>query len=195
MGQTNRDDEFVSREEIERLVQSELGIPGKEEGQEEDQDRYTKKGKLRKSPKLGREISDFDLGQVALCGRFAVTNEEMASIFGVSTATVSRRMNDENSLFCKTYKKARAETLRGLRSAQIHVALKGNPTMLIWLGKQLLGQTDRQVLEHHGDQPETTMTTLDDFSDELRDMFAAEYIEKVRREREAAESEGMEGDL
>jgi hypothetical protein len=30
-----------------------------------------------------------------------------------------------------------------LRRWQIEAARKGNPTMLVWLGKQLLGQTDK----------------------------------------------------
>lgn len=32
----------------------------------------------------------------------------------------------------------------GLRLAQLRAANDGNPTMLIWLGKQVLGQTDEQ---------------------------------------------------
>lgn len=36
--------------------------------------------------------------------------------------------------------KARAKVK--LRRAQMEKALEGNPTMLIWLGKQLLGQSD-----------------------------------------------------
>ena len=35
-----------------------------------------------------------------------------------------------------------------LRKAQIDSACAGNPTMLIWLGKQMLNQTDSQEIEH-----------------------------------------------
>jgi hypothetical protein len=35
---------------------------------------------------------------------------------------------------------------------QLKKALEGNVTMLIWLGKQLLGQSDAQTLSHEGPQ-------------------------------------------
>lgn len=44
----------------------------------------------------------------------------------------------------------RGEELRNgsLRRKQYQLAMKGNATMLIWLGKQLLGQSDK--VEHSG---------------------------------------------
>jgi hypothetical protein len=33
---------------------------------------------------------------------------------------------------------------------QFKAAEAGNPTMLIWLGKQYLGQSDKQDLNHEG---------------------------------------------
>jgi hypothetical protein len=38
--------------------------------------------------------------------------------------------------------KGREDVKMSLRRAQLQLALNGNPTMLIWLGKQLLGQQD-----------------------------------------------------
>ena len=54
-------------------------------------------------------------------------------------------MIDENTLrynFSVFLTKSRSGLKRRLRAVQLDVALKGNPTMLIWLGKNLLGQTD-----------------------------------------------------
>jgi len=43
-------------------------------------------------------------------------------------------------------KRGRARLRKSLRRAQIKSALSGNSTMLVWLGKQYLGQSDR--LDH-----------------------------------------------
>jgi len=37
------------------------------------------------------------------------------------------------------------ETKNSLRRAQLKVALDGNVTMLIWLGKQMLGQSETKI--------------------------------------------------
>ena len=48
--------------------------------------------------------------------------------------------------------KGRESLKHSLRRAQIKVALGGNATMLIWLGKNLLGQSD-QPLDTSGNEP------------------------------------------
>lgn len=84
----------------------------------------------------------FDPKQVMVFGMYAATYETMAEFFGVSIDTIARRMKDEKSDFCMAYKKGRGQSLMKLREAQLQKALSGDSTMLIWLGKQLLGQTD-----------------------------------------------------
>ena len=52
---------------------------------------------------------------------------------------------DENTLrynFSDIIAKGREDLAQSIRTAQIKLALSGNATMLIWLGKNLLGQTD-----------------------------------------------------
>ena len=85
----------------------------------------------------------FDPNQVSIFGMYAATYETMAEFFGVSIDTIRRRMQDEGSDFCKAYKKGKGQALMKLREAQLQKALSGDSTMLIWLGKQLLGQTDK----------------------------------------------------
>jgi hypothetical protein len=41
--------------------------------------------------------------------------------------------------------KGREALKQSLRRAQLTVALNGNPTMLIWLGKQYLGQSENTL--------------------------------------------------
>ena len=44
------------------------------------------------------------------------------------------------------YKKHQGEGKASLRRAQWKAAQDGNPTMLVWLGKQMLGQRDKQEI-------------------------------------------------
>jgi hypothetical protein len=61
--------------------------------------------------------------------------EEMSDWFGVPSNTIKYNFSD-------IIAKGRSETKQALRRAQIALALKGNATMLIWLGKNMLGQSD-----------------------------------------------------
>ena len=65
------------------------------------------------------------------------TNIDIAEICHCSTSTLTRHF--EQHLI-----KGRAELRRSLRQTQIDKALGGNVVMLIWLGKQYLGQSDKQ---------------------------------------------------
>jgi len=63
------------------------------------------------------------------------TMEEMADWFQVNRETLKYNFSDYIA-------KGREELKRRLRTAQIKTALDGNATLLIWLGKQYLGQQD-----------------------------------------------------
>jgi hypothetical protein len=64
--------------------------------------------------------------------------EEMAHFFGIDRETLKYN-------FLPYIQRANAELYMRLRTRQIEVALDGNPTMLIWLGKNMLGQSDNPV--------------------------------------------------
>ena len=61
--------------------------------------------------------------------------EEMSDWFGVKPDTLKYNFADYIA-------KGRAELKRRLRAAQIKTAMGGNATLLIWLGKNILGQSD-----------------------------------------------------
>lgn len=92
----------------------------------------------------GRPAMDFDLGEVERLGMLGATAEEMAAWFGVSTRTVERRMGKKDGEFCRSYEKGFGRLKISLRRQQIESAKSGNVSMLIWLGKQLLDQTDKR---------------------------------------------------
>lgn len=97
----------------------------------------------------GRPRLHFDLRQVEELARIGCIEEDMAAVLGVSVDTLQRRKRDSEE-FCGAIKRGQAATRNSLRRLQLKKALEGNVTMLIWLGKQLLGQSDRQALEHTG---------------------------------------------
>lgn len=63
--------------------------------------------------------------------------EEIAAVMGCHKRTLERR-------FAAVIKNGRDKGRMSLKRAQYTLALKGNATMQIWLGKQLLGQRDQR---------------------------------------------------
>jgi hypothetical protein len=72
--------------------------------------------------------------------------DHLGRMFGVSGMTLSR-----TPIFHDLIEKARAEACVNLSAAQFHAAtVQYNPAMLIWLGKQYLGQVDTRRSELSG---------------------------------------------
>lgn len=69
-------------------------------------------------------------------------NRKICEALGYNDTTLKRN-------FGNILTKGRAVLKQRLRRKQIDVALKGNITMLIWLGKQYLGQAEK--VEESGD--------------------------------------------
>lgn len=92
----------------------------------------------------GRPKKQIDKAQFEkLCG-LQCTLEEFCCYFDCNTDTLES--------WCKrTYKKNFSEVFKlkkgsgkiSLRRKQFEVAMAGNPTMLIWLGRNMLNQTDK----------------------------------------------------
>ena len=68
---------------------------------------------------------------------------EMADMLGVKPDTLKRH-------FADSIAKGKAEAKHSLRRAQWKLALSGNATMQIWLGKNILGQTDSPLDDDAG---------------------------------------------
>ena len=87
--------------------------------------------------KRGRPKKEIDLKLVERLGKIMCTQEEIATILGVSHDTLSR-----NPDFCVVYKKALEDGKMSLRRTQFKLA-RTSASMAIFLGKQYLGQTDK----------------------------------------------------
>lgn len=71
------------------------------------------------------------------------TDEEIATFLGTTVDTLKNKQN--NDLFQTSKEKGQNTGRASLRRAQFKAAERGNPSMLIWLGKQYLGQKDEQI--------------------------------------------------
>jgi len=92
------------------------------------------------------------------------TGEEIASILDVDYEALNRRLIEQKKMGFKDYYKKKSATGKmSLRRKQIETALEGNVTMLIWMGKQHLEQTDVQStkIEHSGKIGLTDLTDLE----------------------------------
>ena len=94
----------------------------------------------KKKKSVGRPKKyNLDTKQVEQLAGYGCTDTEIASFFDISRTTLER--NYEHYLT-----KGREEGKIRLRQMQWASAKKGNVAMLIWLGKQLLGQSDKQEI-------------------------------------------------
>jgi len=72
------------------------------------------------------------------------TGEEIAAILGIDYDTLNRRLNEEgHGGFTDYFKRKSADGKKSLRRRQMDSALDGNVPMMIWMGKQVLGQSEK----------------------------------------------------
>lgn len=93
------------------------------------------------------------------------TQQEVCDWFEITDKTLSRWIREtygEDKLFSEVFRQKRGKGKISLRRAQYQNALNGNTAMQIWLGKQHLGQTDKQHI-----QQETVQINIDGDDSEL----------------------------
>ena len=87
----------------------------------------------------GRPKKEIDYELAGKLAAIQCTQEEIADILDISRQTL---LKDEQFLYIFRTKKETGKS--SLRRMQWKTAEAGNPTMQIWLGKQYLGQSDKQ---------------------------------------------------
>ena len=97
----------------------------------------------------GRPRKPINSTQVERLASYGLVTSEISAVFGCSADTVERRFADALS-------RGRARRNVSLRRMQLASARRGSTAMLIWLGKQYLGQRDDPPPEHKSD----TLTQL-----------------------------------
>ena len=116
-----------------------------------------KKGGRPQKSWSDKEIAQFKM----LCAQMN-TEEDICAVMGVSDKTLVKLINKhlyeditghklrgraQRVGFSDAFEKYSANGRMSLRREQFRVALAGDRTMLIWLGKQYLGQRDEAAVE------------------------------------------------
>lgn len=99
---------------------------------------------MEEKKKVGRPKIEINEDQLEKLASILCTMEEMASFFECSVDTLERN-------FADTIKKGKDKGRMSLRRLQFEKAQSGNTTMLIWLGKQMLGQKDKIETSENND--------------------------------------------
>jgi len=93
---------------------------------------------------MGRHKIKIDFGMVDNLCNIQCTTEEIASVLNVSVDTLERRCKEEKEVTFAVYSAQKRQGGKmSLRRKQMELALAGDKTMLIWLGKQYLEQSDK----------------------------------------------------
>ena len=119
--------------------------------------------------KGGRPLIEIDYTKLEKLCAIHCTGEECASILGVDYDTLNRHLkNDGHGGFTEYFKKHSAAGKMSLRRKQYEKAVtEGNVPMLIWLGKQMLGQKDRSEVDNT-----STDGTMSPTGKSLKDFYA-----------------------
>lgn len=121
--------------------------------------------------KRGRPRKIIDLEEVEELAAEGNTAEDIALALGIGRTSLYKR-KDARAAFDK----GRALLRVNLHHWQVQAAKSGNVTMLIWLGKQMLGQSDQPIDAGAEEKPRD-----DNLSASLREM--ADQIDKARSKK------------
>ena len=102
--------------------------------------------------KRGRKPIEIDYDKAEKLAAIMCTQSEIASVLGVSLSVL-----EHDPEFQRVHKKGMEQGKASLRRMQYSAAKDGNITMQIWLGKQYLGQRDKQDVEHSGEIDQTVI--------------------------------------
>lgn len=95
---------------------------------------------------MGRKKLIIDWASFDKLAAINCTRDEISAFLGVSNDTLERACKREKKMsFAAYYDKKNADGRTSLRRKQFDLAQNGNVTMLVWLGKQRLDQTDKVV--------------------------------------------------
>jgi hypothetical protein len=100
----------------------------------------------------GRPCAEIDLETVRNSAKIGCTVNEIAAVLGVSRSTMFKYMALDPNIQI-AIDEGRDMGCGTLRRFQWHKAEAGSDTMLIWLGKQMLGQKDKSEFTGADDGP------------------------------------------
>lgn len=114
--------------------------------------------------KRGRPQKQFDKRMFESMCEMHCTQIEIAHIFDCDTDTINAWCNREYGCnFSEIYNKKVSNGNMSLRRIQFRMAESGSERMAIWLGKQWLGQTDKQEIDMSADISAESRREIEDF--------------------------------
>lgn len=87
-----------------------------------------------------KQFTEKQIEQIKTLARCHCPDSEIAAFMEIGETTIKRH-------FGPLIKDAREAGKANIRAMQYRMAMNGDKTMLIWLGKQLLGQRDKQEIK------------------------------------------------
>ena len=100
---------------------------------------------------MGRPRKEIDFVQFEKLCSLQCTQKEIAAFFEISHDTLSDRCKEQYGMtFEDVYAEKSQSGKIAVRRAQMQAAMAGDRTMLVWLGKNMLGQKDAHQVEHKG---------------------------------------------
>lgn len=138
-------------------------------------------------PRPKKQLNKDQYGELSKLCALHCTGEECAAFLEIDYDTLNRILKDDgHGGFSDYYKKHSARGKMSLRRHQWRAAEQGNVTMLIWLGKQNLGQSDVKSVELSGETVQTHyVVTQEEVSE---DDWEAKYSSDLGTSSGAAES-------
>ena len=103
----------------------------------------------KKTASVGRPKADTDFELFKRLAGVQCTIVEIAAVMGVSHDTIQRRMTERDE-WRQAYADAMLTGRASIRRQPFAALANGNITMMIWLGKQYLGQRDQSKTELTG---------------------------------------------
>lgn len=103
---------------------------------------------------MGRPKKEIDAAKVKKLAGMGLTVEEIAAVLECNKRTLERR-------FVAVLKEGRQRRNASLRRRQFTVAMKGSVPMLIFLGKQYLGQRDSLLNDDQFEPDSSDKATLE----------------------------------
>jgi hypothetical protein len=114
-----------------------------------------------------RKVLDYDTLD-RLCA-IQCTGEEIAAVLDMDYDTLNKALLREQGIgFSDYFQKKSGPGKASLRRRQFELAANGNTTMLVWLGKQYLGQTDKTDIAIDEDRVDKLDVLLSQFHDTNR---------------------------
>ncbi len=154
-----------------------------------------KKKKKNITNKVGRPKTELNLDEIEKLCRLNCTMPEIAYYFDIPLRTLEDKYTNDQQVR-QSIDRGRAHGMLSLRRKQIQIMDENNnATMAIWLGKQILGQKDRQEIISDINIEEKKVIDItrltDDDLNTIERVLEHSVIESSEGREEQEESEGV----